>query len=71
MSLRPLCPTPFTVRYQSLLSLEKNFVIVPLEEILQTCSDESGAKASGLLKRLLTLRYVVWLACCNTGIWSY
>lgn len=56
MSLRPLCPTRFTVRYQSLLSLEKNFelVTVALEEISQTCSDESGAKASGLLKRLLT-----------------
>lgn len=55
MSLRPLCPTRFTVRYQSLQSLQKNFelVTVALEEISKTCSDESGAKASGLLKRLL------------------
>ena len=55
MSPRPQCPTRFTVRYQSLHSLETNFelVTVALEEISKTCSDESGAKASGLLKRLL------------------
>jgi hypothetical protein len=52
MSQRLLCPTRFTVCYQSLQSLEKNFkfVTVAVEEISKTCSDESGAKASGLLR---------------------
>ncbi len=54
MSLRPLCPTRFTVRYNSLVSLEQNLMVVisALEEVSSTSRDDSGVKASGLLKRL-------------------
>ena len=54
--LRPLCPTRFTVRYQSLQSLDKNFELLDsaLDEISSEMTDETGSKVRGFQRQLRT-----------------
>ena len=54
--MRPLCPTRFTVRYQSLQSLDKNFELLDsaLDEISSEMTDETGSKARGFQRQLRT-----------------
>lgn len=53
-SLRPLCPTRWTVRVRSIQSVLDNYepLMQSLTEITKSSTDESAAKANGLLKRL-------------------
>jgi Domain of unknown function (DUF4371) len=55
-SLRPLCPTRWTVRVKSIQSLLDNYEALcsALEEAASRSTDDSSAKASGFLKRLET-----------------
>jgi hypothetical protein len=53
-SLRPLCPTRWTVRTASLSSVAVSYsgLLQTLSKISHECGDDGGAKASGFLKRL-------------------
>ena len=53
-SLRPLCPTRWTVRARSIQSVIDNYAALmqALDEVSQSSPDESSAKANGFLKRL-------------------
>ena len=53
-SFRPLCPTRWTVRTEALNSVLKNYAVLleAFEEIAQSCRDEQGAKASGIVSKL-------------------
>lgn len=59
-NLRPLCPTRFTVRANSLDSLKSNYEVVvqALSEISASGADDSSATASGLLKRIESFDYI-------------
>jgi len=54
--LRPVCPTRFTVHYQSLQSLDNNFELLDsaLDEISAEMTDETGSKARGFQRQLRT-----------------
>jgi hypothetical protein len=54
MSLRPLCPTRWTVRTASLSSVSTNYtaLLQTLNDITTQCRDDSGAKAAGFLRQL-------------------
>jgi hypothetical protein len=54
LSLRPLCPTRWTVRTASLSSVAVNYsrLLQALHDISVECKYDAGAKASGFLRRL-------------------
>lgn len=54
ISLRPLCPTRWTMRHTSLESIIRNYkeLLQFLEEVSDTEKDEIGSKASGLKRQL-------------------
>lgn len=60
ISLRPLCPTRFTMRAASLTSMKANFEVVveALDTISTSGTDESAATASGLIKRIESFDYI-------------
>ena len=60
VGLRPLCPTRFTMRANSLASIKSNFdtVIDVLESISCNSGDDSAATASGLLKQMESFDFV-------------
>lgn len=55
-SLRPLCPTRWTMRVSSVQTLMDNYdsLINLLTELSDECRGETGAKVSGFLKQLLS-----------------
>lgn len=59
-SIKPLCPTRWTVRHSALTSMESN--IKPLLETLSSLSEENKSdisiKVRGLLKNMLTFDFV-------------
>jgi hypothetical protein len=58
-ALRPLCPTRWTTRTESIQSLLDNYVAVQetLTEVAATDKSESGAKASGLAATMQTFHF--------------
>jgi len=81
-SLRPLCPTRWTVRVSSIKSVLDNYVAlcVALLDTTETSRDDAGAKANGFLRRLesfdsyfamqASLAVLEYCEACNTMLQS-
>ena len=81
-SLKPLCPTRWSVRARSVSSVLKNYeqILEALAEISKVKRDESGTKASGFLRALerfesllglrVTLLVFELIDDCNTSLQS-
>ena len=54
VSLKPLCPTRWTVRTVAIEAILKDYSVLmdTLEEVSETTRDEYGSKAAGLLANL-------------------